>query len=403
MGTVVRIGDTVRRQTGPWTPAVHALLAHVAPRLEHVPRVLGFDDAGREVLSYQPGHVVDVDTEMLTVRQLMSIVDWTRALHHAVADFHHPGPWRYFPIPGATLIGHNDIAPYNVCFDGDALAGVFDWDMAGPTTPLSELAFIAWNCVPLWRDIGPETAARRLTLIAETYGGYDGRQVLHAVPPRIRLMLDGIPIAAAAGDQGMAHLMTLGEPERSNASLADLVDRIPAIDQALGHIGSTQARRTASDRMHRMQVTVRRATAIDAPALARLRWRWETEGSEALRIDRTSFVEYFAAWVVDHLHTHLPFVVEVDGRLSGMAFLNLTNRVPTPSKLDRRTGDVQSVYVVPELRNSGVGAALIGAVLAEARQRELRRVTVHSSDLALPFYRRAGFGDPDNWLQWTPA
>jgi aminoglycoside phosphotransferase (APT) family kinase protein len=33
--------------------------------------------------------------------------------------------------------------------------GVFDWDLAGPTTPLLELAFIAWNCVPLWRDIGP--------------------------------------------------------------------------------------------------------------------------------------------------------------------------------------------------------------------------------------------------------
>ena len=25
-GTVVRVGDTVRRETGPWTPAVHRLL-----------------------------------------------------------------------------------------------------------------------------------------------------------------------------------------------------------------------------------------------------------------------------------------------------------------------------------------------------------------------------------------
>ena len=46
-----------------------------------------------------------------------------------MADFAHPGPWRYFPTPGATLIGHNDIAPYNACFDGDDLAGVFDWDL----------------------------------------------------------------------------------------------------------------------------------------------------------------------------------------------------------------------------------------------------------------------------------
>ena len=29
VATVVRIGDTVRRSTGPWTPAVHELLMHL--------------------------------------------------------------------------------------------------------------------------------------------------------------------------------------------------------------------------------------------------------------------------------------------------------------------------------------------------------------------------------------
>jgi len=163
----------------------------------------------------------------------VSVVRWTRAFHDAAAGFSHPGPWRYFPIADATLIGHNDIAPYNVCFEGDQLVGVFDWDMSGPSTPLFELAFIAWNCVPLWRDIGAELAAQRLTLIAATYGGVNAREFLHAVPPRIQLVLDGIPVKAAGGDQGMANLLTVGEPERSSTSLADLVQRIPAIDRLL--------------------------------------------------------------------------------------------------------------------------------------------------------------------------
>jgi hypothetical protein len=234
VGGAVRVGATVRRATGPWTPAVHALLHHLAPRLPYVPRVYGLDEQGREVLDYLPGRVVDVDTELLTVGQIGSVVRWTRAFHEAVADFTHPGPWRYFPLPGPVLIGHNDIAPYNVCFDGDELAGVFDWDMSGPTTPRYELAFIAWNCVPLWRDLGPDLAAHRLGLIASGYGGFSARQILHAVPERIRIMLDGIPVAAAAGDPGMANLMAAGEPERSRASLAGLVDRIPAIDRLLG-------------------------------------------------------------------------------------------------------------------------------------------------------------------------
>jgi hypothetical protein len=233
VGGAVRVGDRLHRPTGPWTPAVHALLAHVGPRLPHVPAVLGFDEQGREVLSYLPGHVIDQDRERLTPAQILAVTRWTRDFHGAVAGFEHPGPWRYPALPGPTLIGHNDIAPYNVCFAGDDLAGVFDWDMAGPTTPLFELAFIAWNTVPLWRDIGPDLAASRLGLIASGYGGFTPRQILHAVPPRIELLLDGIPRLAAAGDPGMANLLAAGEPERSRASLADLVRRIPGIDRAL--------------------------------------------------------------------------------------------------------------------------------------------------------------------------
>jgi Phosphotransferase enzyme family len=233
VGGAVLIGDTVRRPTGPWTPAVHALLRYLEPRLPHIPKVRGHDERGREVLTYLPGHVVDVDSERLNERQIASIVGWTRAFHAAVSGFRHPGPWRYFPLPSPTLIGHNDIAPYNVCFNGDELTGVFDWDLAGPTTPLFELAFIAWNCVPLWTDTGPSAAASRLRLIASTYGGVEPLDILYAVPPRIQAMLDGIPVAAAAGDDGMANLMAKGEPERSRVSLAGLVERIPEIARSM--------------------------------------------------------------------------------------------------------------------------------------------------------------------------
>jgi Phosphotransferase enzyme family len=236
LGGAVRIGNTVRRHTGPWTPAVHALLDYLAPRVPHIPRVIGLDGQGREVLSYLPGQVFDTSTGIgtLSVAQVISMVRWTRAFHDAVAGFSHPGPWRFFPVTSPTLIGHNDIAPYNVCFDGDELVGVFDWDLAGPSTPLLELAFIAWNCVPLWRDMSPETAAARLAVIADTYGAVAAGEILRAVPYRIQTMLDGIPAAAAAGDEGMARLMTAGEPRRSAATLAGLIGRIPAIGRYLG-------------------------------------------------------------------------------------------------------------------------------------------------------------------------
>jgi ribosomal protein S18 acetylase RimI-like enzyme len=67
--------------------------------------------------------------------------------------------------------------------------------------------------------------------------------------------------------------------------------------------------------------------------------------------------------------------------------------------MDRRTGDLQSVYVLPELRNSGVGTALLDAVLADAGARELGHLTVHSAEQAIPYYRRAGFAVDGRWLQ----
>jgi GNAT superfamily N-acetyltransferase len=152
-----------------------------------------------------------------------------------------------------------------------------------------------------------------------------------------------------------------------------------------------------------VDIRVRKGTADDAPALARLRWRWRAEErAEAPGVDRAAFLDFFTAWVIDHLATHLPFVVEVDGRLAGMAWLMLSDRVPAPGAMDRRTADVQSVYVLPELRDAGVGSALIAAVVAEARRRELEFVTVHSSDRAVPVYQRAGFANNVTWLELRP-
>lgn len=236
-------GDRVHRTTGPWTPAVHSLLQHLAQRQGPcVPRVLGLDGQGREMLTYLPGRVVDIDSEILTATQLQAIASWTRTFHEAVRDFTHPGPWRHPPVPKANLVGHNDIAPYNVCFDGDELVGVFDWDLAGRSTPIAELAFIAWNCVPLWRDIGLDDTVERLSLICQSYGDVSPRDVLRGVPDRVQVMLDWIPQGAAAGDLGLRRLMALGEPRRSQAALARLVPRLARMHEALQAVATQTGR-----------------------------------------------------------------------------------------------------------------------------------------------------------------
>ena len=47
------------------------------------------------------------------------------------------------------------------------------------------------------------------------------------------MMLDWIPLAAAAGDAGLRRLMRQGEPERSQAALNDLIPRLRRIQPLL--------------------------------------------------------------------------------------------------------------------------------------------------------------------------
>ena len=98
---VVRVGETVRRPTGPWTPSVHALLRHLETRgFDGVPRVYGVDEAGREILEYIQGEVAWPTAHRRLLGDLESVHrvgELLRAFHDAVADF-DPGPaavWRF--------------------------------------------------------------------------------------------------------------------------------------------------------------------------------------------------------------------------------------------------------------------------------------------------------------------
>ena len=234
VGGAVRIGRTVRRPVGPWTPAVHRLLDHLNERgLRATPHVLGTDARDREVLTYLPGRIVDVDDELLSDAQLADLTRWTRELHDATQGWHDQGPWRYFDVDGAEVVGHNDVAPYNVVFDGDRVVGVFDWDLSGPTTRLFELAHLAWSGVPLYRPTPDADVARRLQLMASTYGGVDARAVLRAVPVLKQVGIDGIRSWITAGDPAGLAQAAVGEPERTEVALAGLVERLPAIEREL--------------------------------------------------------------------------------------------------------------------------------------------------------------------------
>jgi mutator protein MutT len=247
VGGTVRVGRTVRRAAGPWTPAVHALLERLeSAGIAEAPRVLGMDAHGREALTYLPGDALAQDTSALPPpdeRMLADAMRWLRRYHDAVDGFWHPGPWRNEPgsaSPGeGQIICHHDFAPYNVATSSSAhgpqVVGVFDWDMCGPGTRLQDLAFAAWNWVPLWQDLPADLSAARLRAMAHSYGrgGPSADEILDAVVSRIERSIAVIAAGQATGDAGMLNLATAGEPARTSRALDALRLRIPSIAAAL--------------------------------------------------------------------------------------------------------------------------------------------------------------------------
>lgn len=257
-GGAVLVNGTVRRPTGPWTPAVHALLCHLEARgMPGVPRVLGIDEQGREVLSFLPGTTVGEQEPwppwVHSDDALSQVGAWLRRYHGAVADFVPPADARWRtqsrPWQPGDIVGHNDAAPYNAVWTpagagveagvaGGELVGFVDWDFAGPGSALHDLAFTVFSWVPLHaRDVVAAEGftrfaerPRRLRLLLDAYG-YDGHvaAVLAAVQERIREHAQQLRTLAAAGDPLFRRLVELGTLDGLDRALSQLGGDLPSL------------------------------------------------------------------------------------------------------------------------------------------------------------------------------
>lgn len=239
-----RVGDTVRRPAGAWTPTIHALLDHLrAAGLPGVPEPLGFDELGRDVVRFLPGETIGdgVDPEWARSDELLvQALGWMQAYHQAVRDFRPARQtWRLDPdaVGPGQIVCHNDVAPYNLVVDTSGprprLAGIVDWDVSGPGEPLNDVAFAAWNFVPLYDPSVPDHEVRRkLELIADAYGDYSATEILRHVPVRMAAAFQRIRSNADYGDVGMRNLVDAGHVDRNEQQLDALLERLPGLLEA---------------------------------------------------------------------------------------------------------------------------------------------------------------------------
>jgi hypothetical protein len=238
----ILVGDVVHKPASPWTSTVHALLRHLEDAgFDGAPRALGFDDRGREMLTYLPGETVGGKAPwpawVYLDSTLVQVGRWLRRVHDATVSFVPPADETWF-IGGAVqpglIVGHQDAAPYNAVVDGDRLVGFCDWDIAGPSSREYDLALSALWWVPLCPPSAVEQLgfhdfddrSRRLHLLLDAYGYDADRQEFGAVVvQRARRQAAVIRQMAGNGDPaGIRVLFVAGYLESAASEVETLPD-----------------------------------------------------------------------------------------------------------------------------------------------------------------------------------
>ena len=230
----VLVNGEVHRSTGPWTPAVHALLRHLERvGFEGSPRVLGFDDQGREVLSWVQGEapIAPWPAWMRADDTLRNLALLLRRFHDAVAGWIPPedAVWRrWLGSVGGPIIRHGDLWPSNVVFRSGRPVALIDWEFAQPGTFLDDVASVAKHWVPLVSDEQaaaegwdlPIDRVRRLRLLCDAYGvDHADRQAL--IPTVLRNSQNGYLSHKTWGEAGVAGFAEMWNDGSGAAILSD--------------------------------------------------------------------------------------------------------------------------------------------------------------------------------------
>lgn len=170
-GRVVRIGDTVRKPHLDSTPATIDFVTGLRRAGVDVPLPAGRDAEGRQIWEFVPGHLIQDDLP-LDEAALCRVGRMIRQIHDAspLAGGLRAHGDVLIPIAGADLICHNDLAPWNLIVGDDDRWVFIDWDGAGPSTRLWDLAYAAQSFALLNADQDPALAGIRLRWFVDGYG-----------------------------------------------------------------------------------------------------------------------------------------------------------------------------------------------------------------------------------------
>ena len=183
---VVRVGDTVRRPLKEKSAFVHDVLRHLERQgFDRVPRFLGIDEKGREMLTFIYGSVPR-QVGGFQKEQWIAAAKLLRLFHDATVDCELTGE--------CEVVCHGDPAPGNyVLRDGMPFA-LIDFEAAHPGKRAEDVGYAAWMWLHIGnRRVAPEEQGSNLVDFVAAYDAAATLNPLRAVLEAQKTCVDRIP------------------------------------------------------------------------------------------------------------------------------------------------------------------------------------------------------------------
>lgn len=119
----------------------------------------------------------------------------------------------------------------------------------------------------------------------------------------------------------------------------------------------------------------------------------ETEDITQLRLSTT---QYFLDNIEQNL---LCWVIEVDNKIVSIASLNLFARIPYMDNLSGKEGYILNIYTLPNYRKRGLAGKLVNIIIDYAKENEIKRLWLNSSEQGKSLYINYGFEEVENVME----
>jgi GNAT superfamily N-acetyltransferase len=348
------INNKVYRPSGPWTKQVHTFLRYLREKgFNKAPEPLGFDEEGREIVSFVKGQTNDYPLCQNTksLNALASCANLLRELHDTSKDFLNTAPYYNGMLPCRNpqeFICHNDFAPYNICFEREQAVGIIDFDTASPGPRIWDIAYALYRFAPFSNPQNTdgfgtlEEQISRARLFCEAYGlPQENRSgITDLMIERLENLLDFMTKSAQEGNKKFELTLQQGHHLKYLADIEYIKRHKLRIENVLNGLERQD--------IVLPQTTIRALTQSDIPTLVSCfaQHNWPKPSS--------TFEQYLKE---QSKGERLVWIAYVNKELAGYNTLKWQSKYKYFRK--KQIPEIMDLNVLPPFRKCGVGSTLL--------------------------------------------